>query len=238
MLVGQTNRREFIAALGGAAVAGRVVARAQQAGKLPTIGFLGADASAFSPWTDAFVARLRERGWIEGNTIAIEYRWSQGRTERYAEIAAEFVHLKVDVIVTVGSAVPIVRQATTIIPIVFAVGIDPVGSGLVESLAQPGGNVTGLSMQANDLAGKRLEIARELDPSTAPAGDHVQHWQCPTRTRNGRDPGRGAHAWSRSRATHNPAGRGHRARFSAAQRQRTHFTSRSINLLLPTAQAF
>jgi putative tryptophan/tyrosine transport system substrate-binding protein len=100
------QRREFIAALGGA-VAWPVMARAQQAGKLPTIGFLGADASAFSPWTAAFVARLRELGWIEGNTIAIEYRWSEGRTERYAEIAAEFVRLKVDVIVTVGSAVPI-----------------------------------------------------------------------------------------------------------------------------------
>src|SRR5205807_3776522 len=86
---------------------------------------LGADASAFSPWTAAFVARLRELGWIEGKTIAIEYRWSQGRSERYAEIAAEFVRLKVDAIVTVGSAVPIVRQATTVIPIVFAVGIDP-----------------------------------------------------------------------------------------------------------------
>jgi putative ABC transport system substrate-binding protein len=110
------------------------------------------------------VGHLRELGWIEGRTIAIEYRWSQGRTERYAEIAAEFVRLKVDVIVTVGSAVPLVRQATTVIPIVFAVGIDPVGSGLVASLAQPGGNVTGLSIQANELAGKRLELARELVP--------------------------------------------------------------------------
>ena len=94
------RRREFIAGLGGAA-AWPLVARAQQAGKLPTIGFLGADASAFSPWTDAFVARLRERGWIEGNTIAIEYRWSQGRTERYAEVAAEFVHRKVEAILPV-----------------------------------------------------------------------------------------------------------------------------------------
>jgi putative tryptophan/tyrosine transport system substrate-binding protein len=154
------RRREFIAALGGAA-AWPAMAWAQQAGKLPTIGFLGADALAFSPWTAAFVARLRELGWIEGSTIAIEYRWSQGRTERYAEIAAEFVRLKVDVIVTVGSAVPTVRQATTVIPIVFAVGIDPVGSGLVASLAQPGGNVTGLSIQANELAGKRLNVARK-----------------------------------------------------------------------------
>ena len=119
------RRREFITLLGGAAASWSLAARAQQAGKLPTIGFLGADASAFSPWTAAFVARLRELGWIEGKTIAIEYRWSQGRSERYAEIAAEFVRLKVDVIVTVGSAVPIVRQATAVIPIVFAVAHRP-----------------------------------------------------------------------------------------------------------------
>jgi putative ABC transport system substrate-binding protein len=152
----------FVLALG--LMLGPLAAEAQQVGKLPTIGFLGADAAAFSPWTAAFVARLRELGWIEGSTVAIEYRWSQGRTERYAEIAAEFVRLKVDVIVTVGSAVPIVRQATAAIPIVFAVAIDPVGSGLVASLAQPGGNVTGLSIQANELAGKRLEFARALVP--------------------------------------------------------------------------
>jgi putative ABC transport system substrate-binding protein len=141
-----------------------MAASAQQAGKLPTIGFLGADASAFAPWTAAFVARLRELGWIDGRTIAIEYRWSEGRTERYVEIAAEFVRLKVDVIVTVGSAVPTVRQATAVIPIVFAVAIDPVGSGLVASLAKPGGNITGLSLQATNLAGKRLELLRELIP--------------------------------------------------------------------------
>ena len=157
------KRREFIAGIGGAA-AWPVVARAQQAGKLPTIGFLGANASAFSPWTAAFVSRLRELGWIDGRTVAIEYRWSEGRTERYAEIAAEFVRLKVDVIVTVGSAVPTVRQATSVIPIVFAVAIDPVGSGLVASLAKPGGNITGLSLQATNLAGKRLELLREVIP--------------------------------------------------------------------------
>jgi ABC-type uncharacterized transport system substrate-binding protein len=158
------RRREFITLVGSAAVTWPLAVRAQQAAKLPTIGFLGADAVAFGPWTAAFVARMRELGWIEGRTIAIEYRWSEGRPERYAEIAAEFVRLKVDVIVTVGSAVPIVKQATTVIPIVFAVGIDPVGSGLVASLAKPGGNVTGLSLQANDLAGKRLEFLREVVP--------------------------------------------------------------------------
>jgi len=107
---------------------------------------------------------LRERGWVEGRTVAIEYRWSEGRPERYAEIAAEFVHLKVDVILTVGSAVPIVKQTATATPIVFAVAIDPVGAGLVSSLAKPGGNVTGLSIQANELAGKRIELLREVVP--------------------------------------------------------------------------
>jgi putative ABC transport system substrate-binding protein len=158
------RRREFITLLGGAAVAWPLAARAQHPGKLPTIGFLGADASAFSAWSTAFVAHLRELGWVENRNVAIEYRWSQGRTERYAEIAAEFVRLKVDVILTVGSAVPTVRQVTSAIPIVFAVAIDPVGSGLVESLAKPGGNVTGLSLQAANLAGKRIELLREIVP--------------------------------------------------------------------------
>jgi putative ABC transport system substrate-binding protein len=157
------KRRDFITLLGGA-VAWPMAARAQQGGKLPTIGYLGADASAFSPWTAAFVAHLRELGWIENRNIAIEYRWSQGCTERYAEIAAEFVRLKVDVIVTVGSAVPTVVQVTTAIPIVFAVAIDPVGNGLVASLSKPGGNVTGLSLQAAHLAGKRIELLREVVP--------------------------------------------------------------------------
>jgi ABC-type uncharacterized transport system substrate-binding protein len=158
------RRREFIALFFGAASTWPAATYAQQTGKLPTVGFLGASASGFAPWAAAFAARLRELGWIEGRTIAIEYRWSEGRAERYAEIAAEFVRLKVDVILTVGSAVPIVKQATTTIPIVFAVAIDPVGSGLVASLAKPGGNVTGLSIQANELAGKRVELLREVLP--------------------------------------------------------------------------
>jgi putative tryptophan/tyrosine transport system substrate-binding protein len=92
------QRREFITLAGGVAAGWPLTVRAQQAGKLPIIGFLDADPSAFAPWTDAFVARLRELGWIEGSTVAIEYRWSQGRTERYAETAAEFVRLKVDAV--------------------------------------------------------------------------------------------------------------------------------------------
>jgi putative tryptophan/tyrosine transport system substrate-binding protein len=158
------RRREFITLLGGAATVWPLAARAQQAGKLPVIGFLGADAAAFSPWTAAFVTRMRELGWIEGRTIAIEYRWSEGRPERYTEIAAEFVRLKVDVIVTVESAVPTLKQATADIPIVFAAAIDPVRNGLVASLARPGGNVTGLSIQAAGLAGKRLELLHEVVP--------------------------------------------------------------------------
>jgi putative ABC transport system substrate-binding protein len=157
------QRRDFLTLAGGAAAALPLAAYAQQ-GKLPTVGFLGADALGFSPWTSAFVTHLRELGWIEGRTVAIEYRWSEGRPERYAEIADEFVRLKVDVILTVGSAVPTVKKATAVIPIVFAVGIDPVGSGLVANLAKPGGNVTGLSLQAAHLAGKRIELLREVVP--------------------------------------------------------------------------
>src|SRR5215471_10352095 len=157
------RRREFITLLGGAAAAWPIAARAQQPAKLPTIGYLGtAAASAWAPWTAAFVQRLRELGWIEGRTVVIEYRWADGRGERFADIAAEFVRLKVDVIVTVGGAVLAAKQATSVIPIVFAVAADPVSSGLVGSLARPGGNVTGLSLQQTDAAGKRLELLREV----------------------------------------------------------------------------
>src|SRR5262249_61185589 len=158
------KRRSFIALLGGAAAAWPLAARAQQAGKLPTIGFVGTNASAWGAWTTAFVARLHELGWIEGRTIAIEYRWSEGRPERNAEIAAEFVRLKVDVIVSNAIAVPTLMQATEVIPIVFALGLDPVGAGVVASLARPGGNVTGLSTQSTDIASKRLELLREVLP--------------------------------------------------------------------------
>jgi putative ABC transport system substrate-binding protein len=159
------RRREFIGLVGGAA-AWPVVARAQQSGKLPTIGFLGASTpSNWSQWTAAFVQRLRELGWIENRNVAIEYRWAAGRTEGYAEIAAEFVRLKVDVIVTVGSAVAAAKQATSTIPIVFAIAVDPVGSGLVASLARPGGNVTGISTQTTELPGKRIELLREVFPN-------------------------------------------------------------------------
>jgi putative ABC transport system substrate-binding protein len=160
------KRREFITLLGGAAAAWPLVARAQQAGRLPTIGVLGAtNSSSHGPWVAAFVQRLRERRWVEGRTVTIEIRWAEERTERLAEIAAEFVRLKVDVIVT-HSAAPVLAamRATSIIPIVFAVANDPLGSGLVTSLGRPGGNVTGLSAQSPDLVGKRLELLREVVP--------------------------------------------------------------------------
>ena len=161
------KRREFTTLFGGAAVAWPLAARAQQAGKLPTIGFLGQSTrSAASEWVAAFVQRLRELGWMEGRTITIEYRWSEGRAERFAQIAAEFVRLKVDVILTSGTPeVLAAKQATSVIPIVFATAGDPVGNGLVASLARPGGNVTGMSLQSNDTAGKRLELLREVVPS-------------------------------------------------------------------------
>jgi putative ABC transport system substrate-binding protein len=157
------GRRKFLATLGGAA-AWPLAARAQQATKLPTIGFLGQNTRSFaSEYVAAFVQRLRELGWIEGRTIAIEYRWGEGREERFAEIAAEFVRLKVDVIVT--SATPpalAAKHARSIIPIVFATAGDPVGTGLVAGLARPGGNLTGLSSQTADLAAKRLGLLREV----------------------------------------------------------------------------
>jgi putative tryptophan/tyrosine transport system substrate-binding protein len=160
------KRRQFITLLGGAAAAAwPLAAHAQQPGKLPTIGVLvAATPSSHGRLVAAFVQRLRELGWIEGRTVAIEVRWAEGRSERFAAIAAELVRLKVDVIVTSGPAVPVVKQVTAVIPIVFASAGDPLGTGLVASLARPGGNVTGLSIQRTDLAGKRLEILRDVVP--------------------------------------------------------------------------
>jgi putative ABC transport system substrate-binding protein len=157
------KRRDFIRLIGSASVSWPLAARAQQ---LPTIGLLGANSSSTQRrWTEAFVQRLRELGWIEGSTVAIEARWAEGRSERYSEIAAEFVRMKVDIIVTSGgSAVMAAKQSTPGIPIVFATAGDPVVNGLVASLARPGGNVTGLSIQSPELAGKRLELLREALP--------------------------------------------------------------------------
>jgi ABC-type uncharacterized transport system substrate-binding protein len=160
-----STRRDFITLLGGAAASWPIPARAQQPA-LPVIGFLGANTPASqSQWTAAFVQRLRDLGWIEGRTVAIEYRWAEGRSERLAEIAAEFVRLKVDIVVTWGTIPALaIKEATSIIPIVFAAAGEPAGTGLVVSLARPGGNVTGLSNQQGDLGGKRLELLREVVP--------------------------------------------------------------------------
>src|SRR5262249_11775017 len=160
------RRRQFITLLGSAAAAWSIAARAQQPAKLPTIGLLGSSTPlAMSQWVAAFVQRLRDLGWTEGRTVVIEYRWAEGRSSRAAEIAAEFVRLKVDVIVT-SSTSPVLaaKQATSVIPIVFAAANDPVGANLVASLARPGGNVTGLSVQQADVAGKKLELLREVVP--------------------------------------------------------------------------
>jgi putative ABC transport system substrate-binding protein len=160
------KRREFIGLLGGAAT-WPLAARAQQPGKLPTVGFFGsANPATMGPWVAAFVQRLHELSWIENRTVAIEYRWAEGRSERHKEIAAELVRLKVDVIVTGGTTTAAATKAATVgIPIVFALGADPVGSGLVASLARPGGNVTGLSLQSSETAGKRLALLREIVPN-------------------------------------------------------------------------
>jgi len=158
------RRREFIALMSGVAAAWPLAAGAQQGNKLPTVAVLGDIASVWNPWTGAFADRMGELGWIAGRNIAIEYRWSEGRQAPVAEIAAEFVRQKVDVIVTYGGAVTVLKQATASIPIVFAIAVDPVGIGLVASLSHPGGNVTGLSIQTADLAGKRLELFRQLVP--------------------------------------------------------------------------
>ena len=159
------RRRQFITLL-SAAAAWPLAARAQQA-KRPIVGFLGDSTPlAESERAAAFARRLHDLGWIEGRTIAIEYRWADGRSDRLAEIAAEFARLKVDIIVTGGTpAVMAAKQAAPVIPIVFAAVGDPVGIGIVASLARPGGTVTGLSALTAALAGKRLELLREVVPN-------------------------------------------------------------------------
>jgi putative ABC transport system substrate-binding protein len=159
------RRRDFITLLAGAAAAWPLAARAQQA-KAATIGLLGTgSAAAQSQWTSAFVQRMRELGWVEGRNLTIEYRWAEWQTERLAELASDLVRLKVDVILTHNTPGPLAaKQATSTIPIVFATAGDPVGTGIVASLVRPGGNVTGLSSQTPDVAGKRLELMREIVP--------------------------------------------------------------------------
>lgn len=159
------RRRQFITLMGGAAAAWPLAASAQQASRLPTIGFLGAGTpTTWKSFITAFENRLQELGWINGRTVNLQIRWAEGHSERHPEIAKEFVQMPVDVIVSPGSAAAAVKRATSTIPIVLSVASDPVGSGLVASLSRPGGNITGLSLQANEVAGKRLEFLRQAVP--------------------------------------------------------------------------
>ena len=224
------RRREFITLLGGAAAAWPVAAHAQQARKLPTIGFLGAATlSSASQWVTAFEKRLRELDWIEGRTVAIEYRWAEGRSERFAEIAAEFVRLKVDVIVT-WAAAPVIAamQATMVIPIVFAAQTDPVGAGIVTSLARPSGNVTGLSNQQTDTVGKRLDLLREVVQSS-PVGDRGQRRRSRCRA------GEPAHSASKSSHSKSNKRRISRPPLRRSRAARTHFMSRPTRSYSPIA---
>jgi putative ABC transport system substrate-binding protein len=206
------RRREFVTLLGSVAAAWPLAVRAQTS-KLPTIGFLGVSTpSAFGQWVTAFVQRLRELGWIEGRTVAIEYRWAEGHSERFPEIAAELVRLKVDVIVTTGGAVLAAKQATTVIPIVFAVAADPVVSGMVTSLARPGGNVTGLALQSPDVAGKRLELLREVIPGLRRLAILANIGYPPLPGGDERGSGNGSPPRDRSRHPRNAPGGGYRAR--------------------------
>ncbi|MGA7331099.1 MAG: ABC transporter substrate-binding protein [Pseudolabrys sp.] len=160
------QRRNFIRLLGGAAVAWPLAARAQQVGKTPQIGYLGVSSPSLEPhYVEAFRQKLRELGHVEGKNIAIEYRWAEGQDDRLPNLASELVRLKPDVIVTTGTPGAVAAmQATKTIPIVMASSADPVGSGLVASLARPGGNVTGFTILGPELEGKRLELLKQAVP--------------------------------------------------------------------------
>jgi putative tryptophan/tyrosine transport system substrate-binding protein len=158
------RRREFLGVLAGAA-AWPLAANAQTT-RLPTVGLLApGTVSTHGAWFAVFARRLRELGWIEGQTVTLAYRWADGHPERYPELATELLQINVDVIFTTVPTVPTLKSVTSVVPIVFALGSDPVGGGLVASLSRPGGNVTGLSTQATDLTSKRVELLREIVPN-------------------------------------------------------------------------
>jgi len=144
------------------------VAQSQQPARIPRIGILiGGAASGYLARVEALRQRLREHGYVEGKNIVIEYRYADGKLERLPDLAAELVRLKVDVIVTVGPGTLAAMKASPTTPIVFAIDSDPVGTELVSSLARPGGNITGLSLMAPELDGKRLELLKEAFPKAA-----------------------------------------------------------------------
>jgi len=160
------RRREFILLTSGVAIGSMSAAYGQQTAKPPIVGFLVAGTQAsHGAWVAAFVERLSKLGWTDGRNVKIEYRWAAGDVQQIAQFAAEFVRLKVDVIVTSAYGVVAAKQATSSIPIVFAAYGDAIANGIVASLARPGGNVTGLSIQPSELSSKRLELARDIIPN-------------------------------------------------------------------------
>jgi ABC-type uncharacterized transport system substrate-binding protein len=163
------KRREFITLLGGAAAAWPLAARAQQAGRIPRVGFLGNSTAALEAnLVGPFREGLREHGYEEGRNIALEFRWAEGKYERFPALVAELIAANVDVLVTAGTPATLaVKNATTTLPLVMIAVGDPVGTGIIPSLARPGGNITGLSSIAPDLEGKRLELLREVVPRLA-----------------------------------------------------------------------
>ena len=160
------RRRDFFGlAIGSAAFGWPRLTSAQQSGKLPVIAFMGgATPAMWAPWTGAFVDRLKALGWIDGQTVKLEFRWAEGRPELYAQFAQEFAELNPNVIVAGGAAAPAVKKATSTVPVVFFAN-EPLGTGLVKSLARPSGNMTGISLQNLDLANKRFELLREAVPN-------------------------------------------------------------------------
>jgi len=163
------ERRTFIGVIAGGLLAAPLAAEAQQAAKVPRIGFLGNSTAALEAnLIGPFREGLRDLGYVEGRNILIEYRWAEGKYERFPALIAELIALKVDVIVTAGTPATLaVKKATTSVPLVMVAVGDPVGTGIVASLGRPGGNITGLTSISTEMDGKRLELLREVIPNVS-----------------------------------------------------------------------